>query len=104
MTVRYVDPAGATINADPALYSTDLVSKPQWVVLNQGRSWPAVLDAVNVVQIEFTAGYSTLTLPAPIKLAVAALVKHWFENGAEAGIPAGVTDLCGPWRSLLIWA
>ena len=104
VTVRYVDPAGATLAADPAIYSVDLVSKPKWVVLNQVRSWPAVMDAVNVVRIEFTAGYSALTLPAPIKLAVAALVKHWFENGAEAGLPAGVTELCSPWRSLWIWA
>lgn len=101
---EYVNTAGATVSVDPALYSIDLVSDPQWLVRNTDASWPATLDAVNTVLVTFTAGYTDVTIPAGLKLAIAALCKHWFENGIDAGMPDSVTVHAAPWRQLWICA
>ncbi len=103
--VKYVDSAGLTQTVDSDIYTLDLVSRPQWVVRNEGESWPSdLLGAVNVVQVEFTAGYTAATIPAGLKLAVAALVKQWFENGIEAGLPDAAMRHAEPWRKLWICA
>lgn len=91
--VNYVDALGAAQLASASLYSLDLTSKTQWVVLNSGTSWPATRDAVNAVSVTFSAGYLAATLPDDIKLAVKALVVTWFENRGDAGTPKGVIEL-----------
>ena len=103
-TVNYIDTAGVPQVVAEAVYSLDLTSKPQWVVRNEGESWPDLLDAVNVVTVDFTTGYTADTIPAGLKLAVLALIKHWFENGIEAGMPDAVLLHAGPWRTLWICA
>lgn len=91
--VNYVDVLGAAQLASASLYSLDLTSKTQWVVLNSEGSWPATLNGVNAVSVTFSAGYLAATLPDDIKLAVKALVATWFENRGDAGTPKGVLDL-----------
>lgn len=103
--VGYLDAASAPQVVSPAVYSLDLVNTPQWVVRNSDASWPTVLDAVNVVTVDFTAGYgATIALPAGLKLAVLGLIKHWFENGGDAKVPDGVYSQAGPWRTMWISA
>lgn len=104
LTVEYTDTNGLTQIASTALYSLDLASQPQWVVLNEGESWPETASAVGAVRVNFTAGYTDSTIPPGLKLAVAALVKHWWENGIDAGMPATVQFHAAPWRSLWVCA
>ena len=101
---EYVDPDGNTQDVAPAAYLTDLVSDPQWIVRASDASWPETLDAVNVVTVSFTAGYTAATLPAGLKMALLGLVQHWFENGPAAGVPAAVMNALAPWRKLWICA
>lgn len=102
--VKYFGSNGIEQTADPSLYSIDLVSDPQWVVRNADASWPAVQVGVNMISVQFTAGYTSGTIPAKLKLAIAALCKHWYENGIDAGLPDKVTLLAAPWRQLWICA
>ena len=78
-SVKYIDAAGdeQTLSAD--YYSTDLVSDPQWIVLNSDYSWPSTIDAVNAVTIRFVAGYATV--PDPIKQAIMFMVSAMYDNG-----------------------
>lgn len=105
-SVTYRDADGVSQVLNDSVYTLDLSSSPQWVVRNEGESWPDPLGAVNTVSVTFTAGYGSGTgevpLPDDLKLAVGALVQHWFENGAAAGVPQGVWDLLGPYRRFLI--
>lgn len=101
-SVGYYDIAGTLQTLSPAIYTIDLVTNPQWLVLNSGKSWPELLDAVNVVRVDFTAGYSPATLPPGLKGAVLGLIAHRWDNGAAATIPAGVLDAASPFRPILI--
>jgi uncharacterized phiE125 gp8 family phage protein len=94
--VVYTDPDGAEQTVDTATYSVDLVSDPQWVVLNAETSWPDTLDAVNAVRIRYTAGYDPL--PAPITQAVHVLVRAWFDDPAAAA-PRAVRQLLEDFRA-----
>lgn len=78
-SVKYLDTAGAEQTVSTDDYSTDLVSDPQWIVLNADSSWPTVMDAVNAVTIRFVAGYSTV--PEVIKQAILFLVSAMYSNG-----------------------
>ena len=102
--VGYTDPDGAAQVVDPAIYTIDLASTPQWLVRNADSAWPTPLDRINAVTVDFTAGWTDATLPDDLRLAVAGLVQHWFESGPAAPIPAGVTNLVAPWRNLWICA
>lgn len=99
VTVRYYDLAGSLRTADPALYTLDLVSDPQWIVLNADESWPDTLDAVNAVQIDFDAGFPDLTSNAAIaaRNAIIAMVGCWFEDGAIGTIPPGARTILFPY-------
>ena len=101
---EYVDANGDVQDVDPAAYLIDLVSEPQRIVRASDASWPQPLDAVNVVTVSFTAGYTAATIPAGLKLALLGLVQHWFENGPAAGVPGAVMDALAPWRRLWICA
>ncbi len=99
-SVRYYDAEGIQLVADPALYATDLVSTPAWVVLSEGESWPETLSAVNAVSVEFTVGYTAETLPASLKLAVLMLAATWFSDRESAAVPKSVLDLAAPFRRI----
>lgn len=101
-SVKYIDSLGVQQTVDPGDYSLDLVSEPQWVVLNSDAIWPATLDAVNVVEISFTAGFAAP--PPQLKLAIRMLVNFWFEQRSPGEIPAGVWNLVEPFRTLWISA
>lgn len=100
----YLGTDGGSHAISAANYTLDLVSSPQWVVRNEGYVWPEVLAGVNVVRIEFVAGYTEATLPAPIQLAILMLVANWFANREAANVgnivnemPFGVKQLLFPW-------
>lgn len=101
-SVQYYDADGVQQTADPDSYALDLVSSPQWVVLNTDETWPTTLDAVNAVSVDFTAGYDAATIPAGLKGAVLGLVEHRFVNGVSAEMPAGVRNAASPFRRIMI--
>lgn len=103
-TFTYFDEFGESQQVDPAVYALDLTSDPQWVMRNSDQAWPAVLDAGNVVKLRFTTGFTAETLPDGLRSALLALVKVWFEQGIEIGIPQAVMDQAAPWRMLWICA
>ena len=96
-SVTYYDAAGALQTASASLYTTDLVSDPQWIVLNDGEVWPDTLDAVNVVLVLYVTGYGA-NVPAPIKQAIRMLVAARFENRLAA-MPEAVMALVEPYRA-----
>lgn len=96
----YVDEAGDSQVVDPALYTLDIASDPQWIVRNSDASWPATMDAINVVKVRFVTGYAEL--PAPLEEAILRLVAQAFDNRDSGSIPARVMELIEPWRKLWI--
>lgn len=91
--VGYYDAEGLAATVDAGDYALDLVSRPQWVVLNEDASWPETLGAVNAVWVEFTAGYTADTLPQRLSLAVKMLVAHWFVNRGVMNVGNVTSDL-----------
>jgi uncharacterized phiE125 gp8 family phage protein len=78
--LRYDDADGfeQTIAAED--YTVDLASPDGWIVLNTGSAWPATLDAINAVRIDFTAGYGPpAAVPQVLKAAVLLIVGDLYE-------------------------
>lgn len=99
--VNYRDAAGTVQLAAPELYVLDLTARPARVLLNDGSSWPETMVAHNAVTVDFTAGWTDVTLPADLALAVTMLAAAWFDDRAAA-VPAGVQRLLDPWRTIRI--
>lgn len=106
---KYRDAAGAVQVVDAGLYSLDLTSDPQWLVRNWEASWPATLNAMGAVSVQFTAGWDETTLPGDLALAVLLLAANWFANREAVNVgnitskmPYGVDDLLWPYRRIRI--
>lgn len=98
----YLDPAGAQQTVDSSRYTVDLTSTPQGLARNSDEVWPEVLDAVNAVAVEFTAGWDADTLPQELRLAVLRCVAVQF-NDRGAAFP-DVSELTEAYQSLWIAA
>jgi uncharacterized phiE125 gp8 family phage protein len=79
VSVKYDDPDGVVQTIAPANYYLDTTSPEQW--LFPVSSWPATLDGINAVRIQFTAGYSQATVPGPVAAAVRLKVTELYEGG-----------------------
>jgi uncharacterized phiE125 gp8 family phage protein len=106
VSVAYFDPAGTAGVVDPANYVIDTKSYDGWVVPIAGYSWPATLQAINIVTVRFTAG--TATVPAPIKLSILLLAGHFYEHREAVSattlieIPMAVDRLVAPYRRIYV--
>lgn len=100
--VTYLDEDGAAQSLDAADYASDLLGNPGRVVMGADASWPTTFDGPNAVTIEFTAGYTADTLPAPIKSAVLQLVAQQFDERTSGDMPQGVARLLSPFRRIVI--
>lgn len=100
-SVGYYDAEGLAATVDQGDYALDLVSRPQWVVLNEDAAWPETLDAVNAVWVDFTAGYTAESLPRRLGLAVKMLVAAWFVDRAGSA-PDEVRRLTDSFRRIVI--
>ena len=99
--VDYLDSAGAAQVASPTLYTLDAVSDPQWIVLNEGETWPDTLDRVNAVTITFTTGFAEV--PGPIKEAIkVAIAARWTDRTAT--FPTAAMERLEPYRAMWIAA
>lgn len=107
-SVQYVDEDGATQTVATSDYTVDLVSRSAWIVRNSDATWPDLLDAVNVVTVEYVAGYDTL--PADfddVKAAILLTVQHWndlgeLQDATKAAIPPWFDALLQPHRAVLV--
>lgn len=77
-SVEYVDVDGATQTVDGDIYSIDLFSRSQWLVLNSDETWPDTLSAVNTVIVTYTAGMEQV--PDDLKHAILLLIGAWHQN------------------------
>lgn len=70
VSIKYFNPSGDETTLPDTEYTADTVSQPGWVVPNS--SWPSTLDAINVVTIQFVAGYgdAPADIPADIRAAI----------------------------------
>lgn len=79
-SIKFVDVDGQEQTLDPADYYVDKVTEPGYVVPASGRTWPATAARVNVVTVDYTAGYGAdaMTVPAGARLYILArLAEMW---------------------------
>lgn len=110
-SVRYFDGNGAEQTVDPAIYTVDLASETQWVVRNAGANWPATQAGVNMVTVEFTAGYMGAldsntyvpAVPAAIRQAIMMHVRNAFEPyDDQAAYYRSMEDLLRPFKRIIL--
>lgn len=108
-SVTYTDADGVTQTVPASDYTVDLISHRQWVVRNSDATWPTPLDAVNVVSVEYVAGFDTL--PAEyedLKHAIFLLVGHFYHSREAVSdspkheVPLAVDALVQPYRFILV--
>jgi len=86
-SVKYYDTAGAQQTLAASQYSLDYQSEPGWIVPAHDVVWPDTLDAINAVEVIYTAGYGTAAdVPQTIKAWILLQVGHLYEN-REATMP-----------------
>lgn len=89
-SVKYYDSSNQLQTLSTSAYALDADDWAATIELNAGYSWPSVYDRPDAVQIEFTAGYSTM--PPALSHAVLLLLGHAYEN-REASIQAAVEEM-----------
>ncbi|WP_198116926.1 head-tail connector protein [Massilia rhizosphaerae] len=78
--LKFVDVDGQEQVLDPVDYFADTVTEPGYIVPASGKAWPATADRVNVVSVDYTAGYGSdaTTVPSSAKLYILArLTEQW---------------------------
>lgn len=107
-SVKYFDTAGVQQTLDAGDYVLDLTSDPQWIVLAEDASWPDLLDGVNGIEVEFTAGYAA-NVPEDLRQAILMLVGFWFASRESVNVgnivnevPFGTRMLLDPYRKMVL--
>ncbi len=108
-SVKYFDAEGVEQTVSDDDYTTDLTSIRNWVVLNSGSSWPATLNAVNAVSVEYVAGFDTLpTEYDDLRHAILLLIGHWYlareavSADAMKEVPLAVDALMQAYRTVYV--
>lgn len=106
--VKYYDPAETLQTLAAGNYYALTNQNPGAFALKTTQSWPDIFDRPDAVQVSFTAGHGTTaaSIPAPLRLAVMILAKHYFDAGrdmvdvkqAVSEIPLGVRHIMESWR------
>ena len=87
MVITYTDTAGSEQTLDSGDYQVDVKSEPGRIAPAYAKVWPSVRTwTLNVVTVEFQAGYGTAAsdVPFPIRQAIMLLVSDWFRLRQEA--------------------
>jgi uncharacterized phiE125 gp8 family phage protein len=81
-SVVYYDTAGSPTTLPSSTYIVDSVSEPGRLSLAYAKAWPSTaLQPKNGIVVTFDAGYGNATaVPAMFKVAIKAIIAHWFEN------------------------
>lgn len=108
-SVQYADGAGETQTVAASEYTVDLMSSRQWIVRNSDATWPATMDGINAVSIQYVAGFDTL--PAEyedLKHAIMLLIGAWYYQREAVSekpmqeVPLAVDALIQPYRAILV--
>lgn len=103
--IKYIDTDGNEQTVDSGDYSVDLFQTIGRVVLKSGKSWPSVDDDINVVRIQWKAGYGTdsTDVPEDIRSAILLTIGHLYEHREDVVVGASVNEL--PQGALdLLWS
>jgi len=103
--IKYYDTAGTQQTWASSNYQVSLTDVLATVTLETSATFPVLeQDKVNAVTVEFTAGYGDAAsdVPENTRLAIMALVGHWFENripvaqGAQQEVPMHIQHMLTP--------
>lgn len=106
-SINYVDAAGVSQLLDAADYQVDAITEPARIALRFGETWPQTYDELNVVTVQFTAGYGDNVgdVPATIRSAMLMHIAHMYEHreSTVAGVivtkvPFATEYLLDPYR------
>jgi len=97
----YLDENEAEQSVGADVYTTDLVSDPQRIVLNPDQSWPDTTDRINAVSVTFSVGYTPADLLLDIEAALIGLINLRRLDPA-AKMPDGVREILDRHRRILI--
>jgi len=108
LSVNFYDNENVQQSLHPDSYTVDNFSKPGWLVILNGYSWPGVYPRPNAVKITYEAGYGTVeyteAIPEQAKIAILLTIGHMYENREEVtdkavyALPLGVESLLRPLR------
>ena len=106
--VKYYDVSGIEQTISNTVYGLDDYSKPNWLILTNGSSWPETSGSANNVKVKMVVGDSPTTIPFAVKSAILLLVGSLYENRQEDqlatsrasfnSMPTGVYNLLQPYR------
>ena len=93
-SVKYYDAAGVQQTLAPSQYSLDYQGEPGWIVPAYNVTWPDTLQAINAVEVTYTAGYGTAAdVPQAIKAWILLHVGHLYENRESTMPGISITPL-----------
>lgn len=106
--VKYINTTGSEQTVSNSSYDLDNYSKPNWLLLINGYTWPETNGGANNVKIRMVVGDSPTTIPFAVKSAILLLVGSLYENRQEDvlgtsrasfnSLPMGVYNLLQPYR------
>ena len=105
VSIKYIDTDGNEQTFEDSKYSVDTFRTIGRVVLKSGESWPSVDDDINVVRIQWKAGYGTKQsdVPEDIRSAILLTIGHLYEHREDVVVGASVNEL--PQGALdLLWS
>lgn len=79
VSVQYINSAGVLTTLDSAAYVLDDVTSPAFVLPAVGYSWPATLDTINAVRVQFVQGWASASNP------LCAPLRQWVRMQVESG-------------------
>lgn len=90
-SIKYLDAAGVEQTLPAADYRADLASWFARITPAYDKSWPTTYGVIGAVTVRFVAGWTKASeVPDQLKLAVKALVAHFYEHREPVSFTGGV--------------
>lgn len=86
--IKYYDATTQALTTlDPSQYIVDTISEPARITPAYGVTWPATLNRINAVEVNFTCGYGAASaVPMGIKQWMLIRIGTMFENREEVAL------------------
>ena len=82
--IKSYDLANTASTFDSTNYLVDTASTPGRIALNDGQAWPIALRRINVLEVEFVAGFGDASsVPESIKQGILQWIKLLFANKSK---------------------
>lgn len=97
-SVKYYDSSNTQVTLSSSSYQVDISTTPGAIVLNDGESWPVTYNRASAVEVIYIAGYGAdeSSVPEDIRLAIQALVTHWYDHRGVVETAPGLTQIKTP--------